>query len=85
MNINESKIEQNIELLSELDDRKALLRRVCLLRSNIEQEFEKAEMNSTTSLIYAVDNLQRLINSNDEPDQPKYRDSTFKLCEGFSR
>ena len=72
-------MEQNAELLSELDDRKALLRRVCLLRSNIEQEFDKASMNSTTSLIYAVDNLQRLINSNDEPDQPKLRGSMFKF------
>ena len=66
LNIDDSKSKENRVLLRELDDRKALLRRVCYLQKNIETEFANIQENSTTSLIYALDNAQRLINSNEK-------------------
>ena len=75
LNIDDSKSAENHDLLREFDDRKALLRRVCYLQKNIETEFANIDENSTTSLIYALDNAQRIINSGEDPDSSKCKQS----------
>ena len=74
LNINVTGMDQEkSDLLRTFDDRKARLRRVCLFRSSIQREFNKTTANSTTNIIYAIDKLQRLLNGEDEPDEPKCR------------
>ena len=74
LNVNVSSMNEGAsELLLEFDDRKARLRRVCMFRSSIQHEFNKTEANSTANIIFAIDKLNQLLNSDDEPDEPKCR------------